>query len=192
MNLRTLALALLACTAPLAMAQTTTTWKSDPMHSQVNFTVKHLSITNVTGRFGPVHATIVYNNQDVTKSTVTATIDVTGVNTGVTMRDNDLKGPHFFDVAKYPTATFKSTSVTKGGKGLLVKGNLTIKGITKPVVLNVDGPTKQIVGMDKKIHEGFEATTTINRDDFGLEPQMPNAMVSDSVQLTINLDVEKQ
>jgi polyisoprenoid-binding protein YceI len=192
MKMRKLALAVLAMAAPLAMAQTTTTWKSDPMHSQVNFTVQHLSITNVTGRLGAVNATIVYNNKDVTKSTVDATIDVTGINTGVSMRDRDLKSPNFFDVAQYPTATFKSTSVTKGGAGLLVKGDLTIKGITKPVVLDVDGPTKQVVGMDKKIHEGFSATTTLNRAEFDIAPKMPSAMVSDTVKLTINLDVAKQ
>lgn len=191
MKLQSLAVAVLAFAAPLAMAQTTT-WKSDPMHSQVNFSVQHLSITNVTGRFGPVNATLVYDSDDVAKSSLDVTIDVTGINTGVAMRDGDLKSPNFFDVAKYPTATFKSTSVSRGGDGLVVKGNLTIKGITKPVVLNVDGPTKQVIGMDKKIHEGFSATTTLDRTAFDIAPRMPSSMVSDTVKLTINMDFAKQ
>ena len=191
MKLATLASAVLLLAAPLALAQTTT-WKSDPIHSEVDFTVQHLSITNVRGRLGPVNATIDYNSQDIAKSTVQATIDVTAINTGVTPRDNDLKGAKFFDVAKFPSATFTSTKVTRSGSGLLVDGNLTIKGITKPVVLHVDGPTATVIGMDKKTHEGFSATTTLDRRDFDLAPSMPNAVVSDQVTLTIDLDVAKQ
>lgn len=191
MKLATLASAVLLLAAPLAIAQTST-WKSDPMHSEVDFTVQHLSITNVRGRLGPVNATIVYNGQDVAKSTVQATIDVSAINTGVAPRDNDLKSAKFFDVAKYPSATFTSTRVTRSGAGLLVDGKLTIKGITKPVVLHVDGPTATVIGMDKKPHEGFSATTTLDRRDFDLAPSMPNAMVSDQVTLTIDLDVAKQ
>ncbi|HUY81923.1 MAG TPA: YceI family protein [Acidobacteriaceae bacterium] len=191
MKLATLASAALLLAAPLALAQTST-WKSDPMHSEVNFTVQHLTITNVRGRLGPVHATIHYNSQDVAKSTVQATIDVSAINTGVTPRDNDLKSARFFDVAKYPSATFTSTRVNRSGSGLLVDGNLTIKGITKPVVLHVDGPTATVIGMDKKTHEGFSATTTLDRRAFDLAPAMPNAIVSDTVTLTIDLDVAKQ
>lgn len=192
MKLATLAsAALLLAAAPLALAQTST-WKSDPMHSEVDFAVQHLSITNVRGRLGPVNATIDYNSQDIAKSTVQATIDVTAINTGVTPRDNDLKGVHFFDVAKYPNATFTSTSVARDGSGLLVKGNLTIKGITKPAVLHVTGPTATVIGMDKKTHEGFSATTTLDRREFDLAPSMPTTIVGDQVNLTIDLDVAKQ
>jgi polyisoprenoid-binding protein YceI len=191
MKLAYLASAALLLAAPLALAQTST-WKSDPMHSEVDFAVRHLSITNVRGQLGPVNATIVYDSQDVTKSTVQATINVSAINTGVAPRDNDLKGPNFFDVAKYSNATFTSTSVSRDGSGLLVKGNLTIKGVTKPVVLHVDGPTATVIGMDKKTHEGFSATTTLDRRDFDLAPSLPDAMVSDQVTLTIDLDVAKQ
>lgn len=183
--------ALLAMTAPAVLAQTAT-WKSDPMHSEVDFSILHMSLSNVHGRFGTVDATIVTDSDDVTKSTVKATIHVDGIDTGVAARDNDLKGERYFDVAKYPTATFTSTSVEKSAAGLTVNGNLTIKGVTKPVVLNVTGPTGPIQGMDKKQHEGFEATTTIHRTDFGVGAGIPAAMVGDDVKLTIELDVARQ
>lgn len=196
MNLRTVASALLvpailALAAPLAMAQTST-WKSDPNHSEVDFAVKHMTVSNVHGRFGPVDATLVFNDQDVTKSTVNATINVAGVDTGVPNRDNDLKGARFFDAATYPTASFTSTSVAKGGSGLEVNGNLTIKGVTKAVVLDVDGPTAPVTGMDKKTHTGFSATTTVHRLDFGIGAGMPAAMLGDDVKITIELDFVKQ
>src|ERR1700722_20033202 len=114
MKVLKLASAALALIAPVALAQTST-WKSDSAHSEVDFVVKHLAISNVHGRFGKVDATIAYDEKDITKSTVNATIDVAGLSTGETPRDNHLKTDNFFDAAKYPTATFTSTSVTKGG-----------------------------------------------------------------------------
>ena len=181
----------LALIAPLAVAQTST-WKVDSAHSEVDFSIKHLAISNVHGRFGKIDATIIYYDKDITKSSVNATIDVTGVDTGVSPRDNDLKSDSYFDVTKYATATFASTSVTKGGSGLLINGNLTLHGITKPVVLDVSGPTGPITGMDKKPHVGFEAKTTIHRLDFGIGTKVPEAILSDAVQLTIELDAAKQ
>lgn len=191
MKLTILAPAALLLAAPFALAQTST-WKSDPMHSEVDFAVRHMGITNVRGQLGAVNATINYNSQDVSKSTVQATINVSAINTGVAPRDNDLKGTNFFDVAKYPNATFTSTKVTRDGSGLLVDGNLTIKGITKPVVLHVDGPTAPVIGMDKKPHVGFSASTTIDRREFDLAPAIPNAVVGDQVNLTLDLDAAKQ
>lgn len=185
--------ALLVFTTAVALAQTApSTWKTDPAHSEVDFTIKHMALSNVRGRFGTVDATLMWDDQDPTKSTVNATIDVTGVDTGVPNRDNDLKGARFFDVANNPKATFVSTSVTKGGSGLLVNGNLTIKGVTKPVTLDVEGPTGPVTGMNKKLHTGFSATTTVNREDFGIGAGMPAAMLGDDVKLTIDLDFVKQ
>jgi polyisoprenoid-binding protein YceI len=129
MSLSKFAPFVLALAAPLAMAQTST-WKSDPAHSEVDFAVKHLGISNVHGRFGHIDATIMYDEKDMTKSTVNATIDVTGLDTGEPARDSDLKGPHFFDVAKFSNASFTSTSAAKQGSGLKVNGTLTIKGIS--------------------------------------------------------------
>jgi polyisoprenoid-binding protein YceI len=186
-----LALGLLALAVPFAVAQTST-WVSDPVHSEVDFTVTHLTITDVHGRFGKVAARLQLNQADITQSSVVATIDVSTVDTGEGGRDNDLRSPHFFDVTKFPTATFASTTVTKNGNGLTVAGNLTLHGITKPITLNVEGPTGPVQGMDHKPHSGFSATTTISRAAFGVGTTVPAAVVGDQVKLTIELDVAKQ
>jgi polyisoprenoid-binding protein YceI len=182
---------ILALAAPLALAQTST-WKSDPAHSEVDFSIKHLSVSNVHGRFGKVNATVVWNEADITKSTVTATIGVDTVDTGEEARNTHLKTPDFFDVANLPTATFTSTSVARNGSNLTVNGNLTVHGVTKPVVLDVEGPTAPVPGMDHKPHSGFSATTTISRSAFGIGPKFPAAIVGDDVKLTIDVEVVKQ
>jgi polyisoprenoid-binding protein YceI len=186
-----LATAVLALASATAFAQTST-WKSDAAHSEVDFSIKHLSISNVHGRFGKVNATIVYDEADVTKSTVNATIDVTTVDTGEPQRDTHLKSPDFFDAANSPTATFASTGVVKSGSGLKVTGNLTLHGVTKPVVLDVEGPGPSVPGMDHKPHTGFSASTTISRTAFNIGSKFPAAMVGDDVKLTIELEVVKQ
>jgi len=121
---------ILALAAPLALAQTST-WKSDTAHSEVDFSIKHLGVSNVHGRFGKINATLVFNEADITKSTVTATIGVDTVDTGEEARNTHLKTADFFDVANLPTATFTSTSVAKNGSNLTVSGNLTLHGVTK-------------------------------------------------------------
>jgi len=191
MKVSKIAVAVLALAAPFAMAQTST-WKSDAAHSEVDFSILHLGVSHVHGRFGHVDATIVLDEKDITKSTVTANIDVTGVSTGEAPRDNHLKTDSFFDVAKFASATFVSTSVTKTATGLSVTGNLTLHGVTKPVVLNVEGPTAPQTGMDKKSHVGFSASTTIHRLDFGVGATFPSAVVGDEVTVTIDLDAAKQ
>ncbi|MGD0941901.1 MAG: YceI family protein [Terracidiphilus sp.] len=183
---------ILTLAAPLALAQTST-WKSDPAHSEVDFSIKHMSLSNVHGRFGNVAATIVLNEADITKSTVTATIDVSTIDTGVSGRDADLKSDSFFDVAKFPSATFTSTGVAKTGSGLTVNGNLTLRGVTKPVVLAVEGPAGPVEGMmDHKPHSGFSATTTLDRTAFGIGTKYGAMILGNEVKLTIELDVAKQ
>lgn len=182
---------LLVLAAPFVMAQSST-WVADPMHSEVDFSVSHLTISNVHGRFGKIQATLNYDGADVSKSTVKATIDVSTVDTGEEARDKHLKTPDFFDVATYPTATFVSTSVEKSGTGLTVKGDLTLHGVTKPVVLTVSGPVGPVQGMDKKQHAGFTATTTISRSAFGIGTKFPSGVVGDEVKLSIELDVALQ
>jgi polyisoprenoid-binding protein YceI len=186
-----LATGILALAAPLALAQTST-WTSDPAHSEVDFSISHMTIANVHGRFGKVAATLSFNEADITKSSVNATIDVTGVDTGNSSRDSDLKSANFFEVDKFPTATFTSTSVSKNGNKLTINGDLTVRGITRPVVLEAEGPTGPISGMDHKPHAGFSATTTIKRLDFGIGPKYEAAILGNEVKLTIELDVVKQ
>lgn len=190
-NRLALAVFAFAFTAPFAMSQSST-WISDPAHSEVDFTVTHLSISKVHGKFGKVKAQLEMNSADVSKSTVTATIDVNTIDTGETARDNDLRSANFFDVANFPTATFTSTSVAKNGDGLSVAGNLTLHGVTKPVTLSVEGPSGPVPGMGGKQHSGFSATTTLSRSAFGIGPKMPAAMVGDEIKLNIDVDVVKQ
>jgi polyisoprenoid-binding protein YceI len=180
-----------AFAAPLAVAQTST-WVSDPNHSEVDFRITHMSVSKVHGRFGNVKATIVYDDADPTKSTVTATIGVDTVDTGVDKRDSDLKSPNFFDVATMATATFTSTSVAKNGNHLTVTGNLTLHGVTKPVVLDVEGPNGSVTDPRGKVHSGFSATTTLDRTAFNIGSKYPAAMLGNDVALDIELEVIKQ
>jgi polyisoprenoid-binding protein YceI len=187
-----LAFGTMALAAPLAIAQTST-WVPDKAHSEVDFTILHMSLSKVHGHFGNIGGKITLNDADISKSSVDVTIDVSTVDTGNSMRDNDLKGESMFDVGKFPTATFTSTSVAKkGDKQLTVNGNLTLHGMTKPVVLEVDGPTGPVPGMDKKPHSGFSATTTISRNAFGIGTKYPASVLGDDIQLTIDMDVAKQ
>jgi polyisoprenoid-binding protein YceI len=182
---------ILTLAGPLALAQTST-WVPDKAHSEVDFSILHMSLSRVNGRFGNIGGAITYDESDIAKSTVNVTIDVTSIDTGVSGRDADLKSANVFDAAQFPTATFVSTSVAKNGSGLTVNGNLTLHGVTKPVTLTVDGPTGPVPGMDHKPHAGFSATTTISRTAFGVAAKYPPAMIGDDVKLTIELDVAKQ
>jgi len=185
------AIGILALAAPLAFAETAT-WVPDKAHSSVDFSITHMSLSKVRGHFGNIAGKILWNDADITKSSVEVTIDMSTVDTGVSGRDSDLKSANFFDVAQFPTATFASTSVSKNGDKLNVTGNLTVHGVTKPVTLEVEGPSGPVPGMDHKPHAGFSAKTTINRRDFGIGAKMPSAMLGEDVPLTIDLDIAKQ
>ncbi|HKO17267.1 MAG TPA: YceI family protein, partial [Acidobacteriaceae bacterium] len=154
----------LAAFAPFGAAQAT--WVPDKAHSSVDFSILHMSLSKVHGHFGNITGTVVWNDGDITKSSVNVTIDATTIDTGVSARDNDLKSANFFDVAQYPTATFVSTNIARNGKNLTVSGNLTVHGITKPVVLQVEGPVGPVQGTGNKMHAGFSATTTLSRSAF--------------------------
>lgn len=187
-----LTLGAMAMLSPMAAVAQTSTWTPDKAHSEVDFTILHMSLSKVHGRFGLSSGQINWNEADVTKSSVNMVIDVNSVDTGVSPRDNDLRSPNLFDVAQFPTATFVSTSVSKTGSGLTVNGNLTVHGVTKPVVLQVEGPMGPVPGMDHKPHAGFSATTTVSRAAFGIGTKYPAAVLGDDVQLSIELDVVKQ
>lgn len=186
-----LMIGIFALSAPLALAQTSV-WAMDPAHSNVEFGIRHMGISNVHGRFGKLIGNITLNETDATKSSVQVTIDVDALDTGNTQRDTHLKSPDFFDVAKFPTAAFTSTGIIKTGNHLKVTGILTLHGVTKPIELDVDGPSAPVPGMDHKSHSGYAATATINRSDFDIGSKFPAAMVGDEVKLNIDLEVIKQ
>ena len=145
------------------------TWKIDPNHTAAQFSVRHLGISTVRGAFTKVSGTVTYDPADPSKNSIEVTIDASSVDTRVEMRDNDLRSPNFFDVAKYPTLTFKSKHVEAAGAGKLkVTGDLTIHGLTKEVVLDVDGPSAPITDPKGNSHMGASASTKINRNDFGV------------------------
>jgi polyisoprenoid-binding protein YceI len=185
---------IVALAAPLAsraLAQTST-WKSDPAQSKVNFIIRHLSVTDVHGSIGDVDATIHYDAGDVTKSSVAATMRVTTVTTGEDGRDDEIKSSDFLGIDQFPTATFTSTSVSKNGSGLWIRGNLTLHGVTKPVVLDVQGPTPPVQGRDNRPQSSFTATTTIDRTTFNIGNNYPAAVVGDQVKLQIDLKIIKE
>lgn len=166
--MKRLLIAALALAAGPALAQTST-WKIDGSHTHASFSVKHLVISNVRGEFGKTEGTLTLDEADVTKSRVEATIDVASLDTREPKRDEHLRSPDFFDVAKFPKMTFRSTKVERAGEGKLkVTGDLTLRGVTRPVVLDVAGPTAEIKDPWGNARRGVSATATINRKDFGV------------------------
>jgi polyisoprenoid-binding protein YceI len=163
------------------------TWQIDPNHSSAQFSVKHLGVSTVRGAFTKVSGTAKYDPSDPAKDSVDVTIDAASVDTRVQMRDNDLKSPNFLDVQKYPTIVFHSKKATAAGTGKLqIVGDLTIHGVTKEVVLDVDGPSAQIKDPWGNQRIGASATTKINRQDFGIT-YLPGVVGDD---LTITIDTE--
>jgi polyisoprenoid-binding protein YceI len=164
------------------------TWNIDPAHTAAQFSVRHMGISTVRGAFTKVSGSIQYDPSDPAKTTIDATIDANSVDTRVEKRDNDLRSPDFFDVAKYPALTFKSKRVETAGSGKMkVVGDLTIHGVTKEVVLDVDGPTAPIKDPRGNLHMGASATTTVNRKDFGVNGA--GAAVGDDVPITIDMEL---
>ncbi len=190
---RFLALALAA--APVAvLAQST--WNIDPAHSHASFTVRHMVISNVRGDFQKFAGAVQLDEKDVSRSTVEATLQATSIDTGNADRDKHLRSPDFFDAEKFPTIAFKSTRVEKASDGKLhVTGNLTMKGVTKPIVLEVEGPTAEIKDPWGNARRGLSASATINRKDWGLTwNKMLEAgpVVGDEVKIVIEAELVKQ
>lgn len=186
MTFRRLALsALLAVAAFPALAAEK--YEIDPTHTQVQFTYSHLGFSNITGRFDQVQGDFRFDVADPTQSSVTITIPVQSISTGVDKLDEHLLKADFFDAAQFPTATFTSTGVTAAGEGkLAVAGDLTIHGVTRPVVLDV---TINKIGehpMRKRPAAGFDARATLKRSDFGVGAYVP--MVGDEVTLSITVE----
>ncbi len=173
-----------------------TTWKIDPTHSEVEFKVKHLMITNVTGHFGEYDATVTSSKDDFSDASVSFEASVNSISTKNGQRDEHLKSADFFDATNHPKLTFQSTGVKKkDAERFVLAGNLTIRGNTHPVELNVEytGTTIDPWGQTKA---GFELTGKINRKDFGLTwsatTEAGGLVVSDEVRLIAAVQVIKQ
>ena len=163
-------------------------WQLDPAHSSAQFAVRHMGISTVRGTFTKLNGSAHYDPADAKKDSVEVTIETASVDTRVEMRDNDLRSDHFFDVQKYPAMTFHSTKVESlGADKLKITGDLTIRGITKPVSLDVEGPTKPIDDGHGHLHMGVSATGTLNRTDFGMNGYQ--GIVGNEINLTIDAEL---
>jgi polyisoprenoid-binding protein YceI len=186
----TAALSALLLTGASAFAQSTS-WTIDKNHAQTNFQIRHMGVSTVRGSISGVTGTVVWDQKDPSKSSVEATIDTNTVDTNNSARDTDLKSDKYFNVAKYPTMTFKSTSVTSANGKLQVVGDLTLAGVTKSVTLGVDGPTPPQKGMGGKQVIGLSATGMVKRSDFNFAPKMPSMALGDEVKITIDVEANQ-
>ena len=180
-------------TAAVATDLTAGTWAVDPVHSSVNFWVRHLVVSKVRGSFGTFSGAIVVA-EDGTPS-VTAEIAVDSLHTGNEQRDAHVKSADYFDAAQYPTATFVSTGVRADGDHYVVDGDFTLKGVTKPIALALEFNGVN-PGMGHGEVAGFEASVVLNRKDFGIDIDMPletgGAVVGDKITITLEIEALKQ
>jgi polyisoprenoid-binding protein YceI len=180
-------------TVAVAADLSTGTWAIDPVHSTINFSVRHLMVSKVRGTFGTFTGTVVVAEDGT--PTVGAEIAVDSVNSGNEQRDAHLKAADFFDVEKYPTASFVSTGVRADGDDYVLDGEFTLKGVTKPVALKLEFNGVN-PGMGHGEVAGFEASVVLNRKDFGIDIDMPletgGAVVGDKVTITLDIEALKQ
>jgi polyisoprenoid-binding protein YceI len=189
--------ALISIIGILAGPARATVWEIDPAHTSAQFAIRHLMISTVRGTMGPVTGTANINDADLTQSSVQATIDVSGIDTRDAKRDEHLKSPDFFDVAKYPTITFTSTKVEKVADGTYkVTGKLTIKGTAKEVVLDLQGSPTPLKDPFGNVKLGGTAHTKINRQDFGVSWSKAleggGLVVGDEVDITIDIELTQK
>ena len=172
------------------------TWNIDPDHSNIGFKVRHMMVTNVKGEFGKFKGTVTLDDQDITRSKVEVTIDTASVNTRVAKRDDDLRSPNFLDVARFPSMSFVSKKVEKAGEGKLrVTGDLNLHGVTREVVLEVEGPSAEGKDPWGNMRRGASAATQINRKDFGLvwnkTIETGGVLVGDEVNIMLEVELVK-
>jgi polyisoprenoid-binding protein YceI len=189
------ALAFLFLALPLC-AQTTE-WQIDPQHTSAQFAVSHMRTSTVRGRFNKVAGTVKWDGRDFTSASVEIVTEVASIDTGVPERDAHLRTADFLLVEKYPTITFKSVKIEPASPGgARMTGNLTIRGVTKPVVFAVVGPSEPVRGPDGEIHVGASATATIDRRDFGLAwnrvLEAGGLFVGYQVAITIDIEIVKR
>lgn len=192
MNIR---IALLAAGALVASTSSAwaSEWEIDSSHTASQFSVRHMMISTVRGQFGKTTGAVTLDEKDVTKSKIDVTVDVATVDTRDAKRDAHLKSPDFFDVEKFPTMTFKSTKIAKKGKTLSVTGDLTIRGVTKPVTLENVVITEPVKTPWGGLARGVTATGKLNRKDFGITwnkaLEAGGVLVGDEVQLVIDAEL---
>lgn len=188
---------MLAVAIMLPFSAMAATYTLDPAHTSIGFKVKHLMITNVKGVFEKFQGTVVIDDKDIAKSKINASVDIASINTNIAKRDDHLRSADFFDAAKYPKMTFESTKFERVGPDKLkVTGNLTIRGVTKPVVLSVEGLTGEMKTPQGEIKRGAAATAVINRQDFGVswnkKLDAGGVVVADDVHINIDVEMNRQ
>lgn len=177
------------------MDETAGAYNFDRAHTYIGFRIKHLGLNEIPGAFRDFNGTVNYDPKDVTKSSVEFSAKVTSIDTGIAPRDNHLRTADFFEVEKFPEMTFKSTKVEKKGKNLLVTGDFTLKGVTKQIMIpfTMLGSLKDQGG---NMHIGIAATTTINRQDYGVSwsKKLDNGsfVVDDMVKIDLQIDAAKK
>ncbi len=176
------------------MAQAT--YQIDPVHTNAHFSVRHMMISNVRGEFTKVSGKILWDEQNPSNLSIEAEIDASSINTREPQRDAHLKSPEFLDVEKYPTIHFQSTQVQSGDGDLKVTGNLTIHGVTRSVVLELEGPTPETKDPWGNLKIGASATTKINRKDFGVAwntaLETGGVLVGEEVKISIDVEAVRQ
>jgi len=192
-----LLLGALAALSLTPLAGQTSTWEIDAAHSAAHFSVRHMMVSNVRGSFGKITGTILLNEQDITQSSVEASIDASSIDTGVAQRDNHLRSEDFFDVAKFSTIGFKSTQIQKASEDKYkITGDLTMRGVTRQVVLDVEPLSHPIKDQKGNLKSGVTAATKINRKDFGLVwnrvLETGGVAVSDEVRIELELEINKK
>jgi polyisoprenoid-binding protein YceI len=187
------AVAVTVLPAGRALAQPAT-WTIDSAHSSAQFSVRHMMVSNVRGEFTATKGTVRWDGKDLSTAVVEATIDAASIDTREPKRDAHLRSPDFFDVEKFPTLTFKSTKVEPAGAGKLrMAGDLTMHGVTRQVVFDLDGPTPAIKDNRGNQRAGASATATISRRDFGLvwnsTLETGGVVVGDEVKITLDVEL---
>ncbi|MBP1676977.1 MAG: YceI family protein [Bacteroidetes bacterium] len=167
-------------------------WTSDPAHSRLGFTVKHLTISNISGQFSDFSVKVLTTKADYSDMQVTVTAKTASINTGVERRDNHLRSADFFDAEKYPELTFVSTSAKKiSDKKFTLTGNLTIHGVTRPITLDVDYNGSIVNPMSKKEVFGFHITGSLKRSDYGIAPNFPTQIVGEAINIIADAEFTK-
>jgi polyisoprenoid-binding protein YceI len=171
-----------------------TEWQIDPAHSAAHFSVRHLMISNVRGEFNKLSGIVILSPADLTRSTVEISLETSSLNTREPQRDEHLRSADFFDVANYPAITFRSTRIAPAGEEhFKLTGDLTIRGVTKEITFDVEGPIPAMKDPWGNVRAGVMATAKINRKDFGLVWNVPieggGVLVGNEVSITIEAEL---